>query len=163
MERWKPIPEFPNYEVSDYGGIRRATSGRLLMQNPNQSGLMCVGLVRGGKQFHRSVPKLVARAFLPTIGAAFNTPINKDGNRENNRVENLAWRPRWFATQYHQQFRYPYEHPIDRPIQDLKTGEVSENSFACAVRYGLLEKDVVQSILNRTYSWPTHQEFRVVE
>lgn len=163
MERWKPIREFPNYEVSDHGNIRRATSGRLLMQNPNQSGLMCVGLVREGKQFHRSVPRLVARAFLPTVSKQFDTPINLDGDRTNNHVDNLQWRPRWFAVLYHQQFRYPYEHPIDRPIQDLKTGEVSYNSFECATRYGLLERDVVQSILNRTYSWPTHQEFGVME
>jgi hypothetical protein len=46
---------------------------------------------------------------------------------------------------------------------DLKTGEISENSFDCAQRYGLLEQDLVLSILNRTYVWPTYQEFGIVE
>jgi hypothetical protein len=45
----------------------------------------------------------------------------------------------------------------------VKTREVCENSFECAKRYGLLEEDLVQSILNRTYAWPTYQEFRVLE
>ena len=74
-------------------------------------------------------------------------------------VENLAWRPRWFAIKYNQQFRHPYENPIMFQMVDLKTGEVSENSIECAQRYGLLEQDLVLSILNRTYVWPTYQEF----
>ena len=64
----------------------------------------------------------------------FDTPINLDGDRHNNRVENLTWRPRWFAIKYNQQFRHPYENPIPARIMDLKTGEVSENSFQCAQR-----------------------------
>jgi hypothetical protein len=45
----------------------------------------------------------------------------------------------------------------------LKTREVSENSLQCAQRYGLLEQDLVLSILNRTYVWPTYQEFGILE
>lgn len=162
MERWKPIKHFPLYSVSDEGQIRNDHTGRLLSLHENQYGLVCVGLFEDGKQHQRSVPLLVAHAFIPHPRGPFDTPINLDGNRWNNRADNLLWRPRWFAVRYNQQFRIPYAHHIEAPIEDMKTGEVSSDSFTCAIRYGLLEKDIVQSILNRTVTWPTYQEFRVI-
>lgn len=163
VETWKEIDRFPGYSVSDNGRIRTDKTGRILALNENQYGVVQVGLMRNGVQYHRSVPLLVAKAFLPKDSEPFDTPINLDGDRHNNHVANLAWRPRWFAIKYNQQFRYPYERPIESNIIDLKTGEVSENSFECAQRYGLLEQDLVLSIMNRTYVWPTYQEFGIVE
>jgi hypothetical protein len=163
VETWKEIDRFPGYSVSDNGRIRTDKTGRILALNENQYGVVQVGLMRNGIQFHRSVPLLVAKAFLPLDAEPFDTPINLDGDRHNNHVANLAWRPRWFAIKYNQQFRYPYEAPIESRIMDLKTGEISENSFECAQRYGLLEQDLVLSILNRTYVWPTYQEFGILE
>lgn len=163
MEEWEPIEFFPEYSVSSYGRVRSDKSGRILSLNKNQYGLVQVGLMRDGVQWHRSVPLLVAKAFLLPEAGPFDTPINLDGDRHNNNVDNLVWRPRWFAIRYNQQFRHPPIHHIDRPIEDLKTGEISENSRECAKRYGLLEGDLVLSILNRTYVWPTYQEFGVFE
>jgi hypothetical protein len=158
-ELWRPISHFPDYSVSDHGRIRADKSGRILSLNENQFGVLQVGLMKDGEQRHRSVPLLVARTFIESPSSPFDTPINLDGDRHNNRVDNLVWRPRWFAIKYNQQFRYPFEHSIMEAIIDLKTGELSENSFECAKRYGLLEQDLVYSILNRTYVWPTYQEF----
>jgi NUMOD4 motif len=163
MEHWKPIENFPGYSVSDYGRVRTDKTGRILVLSENQFGLLQVGMMRDGEQKHRSVPLLVAKAFLPPLTGPFDTPINLDGNRHNNHIDNLAWRPRWFAIKYNRQFRYPYENPILAPLEDLETGEVSANSFECATRYGLLEQDLVLSVLNRTYVWPTYQQFGVLE
>ena len=163
VETWRPVYLFPGYSVSDHGRVRTDKTGRILALNENQYGLVQVGLMRDGVQYHRSVPLLVAKAFIPRETGPFDTPINLDGDRHNNHVDNLAWRPRWFAIKYNQQFRRPYENPIFSKIMDLKTGEISENSFECARRYGLLEQDLVLSILNRTYVWPTYQEFGLVE
>lgn len=163
VEQWAPIEHFEGYSVSDHGRVRTDKSGRILALNENQYGLLQVGLMRDGEQRHRSVPLLVAKAFLPQPPGPFDTPINLDSDRHNNHIHNLAWRPRWFAIKYNQQFRHPYELPILAPVVDLKTGEVSENSFECAKKYGLLEQDLVLSILNRTYVWPTYQEFGLLE
>lgn len=162
-ERWKKIKGFPDYSVSDSGLVRHDKNQRILSQYENQFGVVCVGMMLDGVQRHRSLPLLVANAFLPRRRPPFDTPINLDGDRHNNNVENLDWRPRWFATKYNRQFRYPYENGINRPLEDLKTGERSSNSFECAKRYGLLEEDLVLSIMNRTVVWPTYQQFRVVE
>lgn len=163
MENWKRIRDFPKYSVSDHGRIRSEKTGRIMALSQNQYGVVCVGLMRDGQQYHRSVPKLVAEAFVPHPRGPFDTPINLNGDRWNNHVDNLMWRPRWFAVLYNRQFSYRYEYPITKPIQDIKTGEVYEHSGICAITNGLLEKDVVLSILNRTYAWPTYQEFRILE
>jgi hypothetical protein len=161
-EFWKQIEDFPGYSVSSYGRVRTDKSGRILVQSENQFGLLQVGMMRDGEQRHRSVPLLVAKAFIPNSLDAFDTPINLDGDRHNNRVDNLAWRPRWFAIRYNQQFKYPYEHSIIAPLEDIKTGEVSENSLECAKQYGLLEEEIVFAILNHSFVWPTYQEFRII-
>jgi len=161
-EIWEIIELFPNYAVSSRGRVQSLVTDRFIALNENQFGLLQVGLMRDGVQYHRSVPLLVAKAFIPPVGEAFDTPINLNGDRHDNRVENLAWRPRWFAIRYNQQFRHEYENPIKARIIDIASGEVSENSFECAKRYGLLEKDLVLSILNRTYVWPTYQQFGLV-
>lgn len=162
-EEWKLIKDFPKYSVSNYGRVRRDSTGRILAHTPNQYGVVCVGLMRDHRQYNRSVPRLVARTFIPRPLGAFDTPINLNGDRYNNYVDNLMWRPRWFAVQYNRQFHDPYPNPIDRSIRDKKTQEIFPNSFSCAIRFGILEKDVVLSILNRTYAWPTYQQFEIVE
>ena len=162
-EFWRTIENFPGYSVSSRGRIRTDKTGRILSLSENQFGLLQVGMMRDGVQYHRSVPLLVAKAFIPQPSGLFNTPINLDGDRHNNQVENLVWRPRWFAAKYNRQFRIPYENPILAPIVELETGEVSENSFECAKRYGLLEQDLVMSILNDTYVWTTFQKFGFLE
>ena len=166
-EQWALIEDFPDYSVSDHGRVRSNKTGRILVLTVNQFGLQQVGLRRDGRQWHRSVPLLVAKAFLPELPVRhkrpFDTPINLDGNRLNNHVSNLAWRPRWFAIMYNRQFQQPYENPILTPVVDLNSGEISDSSTDAAKRYGLLEKDLVLSILNRTYVWPTYQEFAIYE
>jgi hypothetical protein len=162
-ENWSEIEHFSKYSVSDLGRVRSNKSERILRLNQNQNGTVYVGLLRDGIQYHRSVPLLVAKAFLAVLSPIFDTPINRDGDRANNAAMNLLWRPRWFAIKYHQQFRYPYLYRIDLPLQDMKTGEISENSFECSKTYGILESDIIQSIFNRTFVWPTYQEFRIIE
>lgn len=162
-EEWIQIFRFPDYSVSNFGEVRSDKTGRSMALNETQWGLVQVGLMRDGVQYHRSVPLLVANAFLEPVGGPFDTPINLDGDRHNNSVDNLVWRPRWFAVKYNKQFRHRYHMSIESPIVDLKTGEVCSDSIECAKRYGLLEEDLVLSIMNRTYVWPTYQEFGLLK
>lgn len=163
MEEWVPIPEFPGYSIDTLGRVRKDSDGHLMAMKENQYGVVYVGLTRNYTQYQRSVARLVAKAFVKKPPGPFDTPINLNGDRYDNHVENLAWRPRWFAIKYNQQFRNRFHSPIERPIRDLKTGEVYADSFECAVRNGLLESDVVLSILNRTFTAFTYQQFGVVE
>jgi hypothetical protein len=97
IEIWKTIPEFPEYEASSLGRVRRATSGRLaragyiMKQRLNKhTGYLNTGLYKNGGSFDKAVHVLVASAFLgerPT-----NYVVNhKDGVKTNNRPENLEY------------------------------------------------------------------------
>lgn len=162
-ETWKTIKEFPKYAVSDAGRVLREDSGHVLAQTPNQYGVPSVGLMRADTQYRRSVPLLVASAFIQKGFGPFDTPINLNGDRFDNRVVNLLWRPRWFAVKYNRQFKEPYAYPINRTLVDLATGVEYDSSWDCATKHGLLEKDLVLSILNNTVTWPTYQTIMVVD
>lgn len=163
MEKWATIEDFPDYAVSSEGNIRNKNTGRIMRTSSNQYDVLMVGLMRDGKQHKRSVPLLVLNAFMPERSSNFDTPINLNGHRTDNRLENLVWRPRWYAVLYNRQFAEPYEHPIVTPIRDPATGRIFPNSFSVATHYGLLEKDIVLSILNRTVVWITYQRFELAE
>jgi hypothetical protein len=166
---WVPVRGFPGYSVSTSGRVRNDAypdGGRQLSVRVNQYGVPYVGMMRNGRQVVRSLPLLVASAFIPrptNFDAKFDTPINLDGDRTNCRVDNLAWRPLWFASEYYRQFESRYRNPINVPIRDVETGVEYPNSLAVACANGLLEQDVVLTILNNTITWPTFQKFVVVD
>jgi len=162
MEDWRTIPEFPRYSISDHGRVRNNDTGHMLKINANQRGVAIAGFMLDGVQYKRAIAVLVVDAFLRRPSdSPFQTPINLDGDRMNNRVTNLALRPRWFAIRYAKQFNYPRPR-IHRPIYDKKTNEMFANSFDAATTFGLLDSDVHDSVLHRTYVWPTYQEFLVL-
>jgi len=159
---WVPVEGFPGYSINPLGQVSKDSTGRLLVSRYNQYGVPYVGLMREWQQCSRSLPRLVARAFLPRPSDIFDTPIQIDGDRSNCRMDNLMWRPRWYAVQYNRQFDDRYDHPINSPVRAINERERFPNSLDAACRYGLLEREVVLSIRNRTLAWPTYQSFELV-
>ncbi len=160
---WKEIPEFPGYSISDEGHVRNDDTGRILVLTQNQHGVSQVGIMCEGTQYKRGVALLVASAFLHRPRSeAFDTPINLDGDRRNNHLSNLMWRPRWFAIKYHRQFHNDKRGFRD-PVVDAHTMEWFPSSWEAAIKFGLLDREIMLATLNRTYVWPTYQEFRLAE
>lgn len=160
MSEWRPISTFPNYSVSSEGFVRNEENGRRMALLVNQHGIVNVGLTKNFVQYKRSVAILVATAFdvKGRLNDSFNCPINLDGDRYNNRAANLVWRPRWFATKYFQQIEEA--HFVDPyPIEELNTREQFENPWDAALKYGLLQVEILLSITNRDCVWPTQQRF----
>jgi hypothetical protein len=98
MENWKAIEEFPAYEVSDMGRVRRALPGlntevgRILRLNLMASGYLYVNMQKDGREYGRRVNRLVAKAFVPN---PLNLPeVNHTGRKTNNRATMLEWRSR---------------------------------------------------------------------
>lgn len=164
MEVWFDIPAFPPYSVSTYGRVRNDKTDRVLALMVNREGIVHVGLRRDNKQHKRSVTVLVAKAFVSRpANEHFDTPINLDGDRTNNHINNLTWRPRWFAVDYFRQFLPGAPRGFMCPVEDEKTGEQFETSFDAAIKYGLLDREILIATLNRTFVWPTYQMFRPLE
>lgn len=149
MEEWKTIEEFPTYMVSSFGNIVNTHNNFMLTPSRNQHGVMQVGMMKNGIQCKRSLPKLVAEAFVPKPeNPRFNAVLHKDGQQTHNFASNLLWRPRPFIHMYNDQFRNPYHNRVNMELVNLNTGETFENSLEAAKHYGVLEKAVVHSILN---------------
>lgn len=95
---WRPIPGWPEYEVSAQGDVRRvqggrgAQSGRILRPWINAAtGYRQVSLWRHNQHHRMTVHRLVALGFHgePTIAGA--VVAHNDGNRLNNCWNNLRW------------------------------------------------------------------------
>lgn len=164
IDNWHPIQGFPGYSINPLGQVRRDANQRYLAPRFNKEGVPYVGLVRNWGQHNRSLPRLVAQTFIPQHNAIFDTPIQIDGDRTNCRMDNLMWRPRWYAVQYNRQFSTSrYDHPIEVPLRAVGDNQIFPDSLSAACTYGLLEREVVLSILNHTPAWPTYQYFELVE
>jgi hypothetical protein len=161
---------FPGYSVNPLGQVRNDASEWLLIPRFNQYGVPYVGLMRRddktNEQFTRSLPRLVALAFLdpPPETWTSPTPVQMDGDPQNCRADNLVWRPRWYAVHYKHQFKVErYNAPIEAPVRSLSDGNIFPDSLAAGCFYGLLEREVVLSVVKKTPTWPTYQFFELAE
>lgn len=160
-EIWRPINYFEKYDVSDLGRVRNARTHHVLRPYVNYNGHCHVGLVKGGRQLKRGVALLVAEEFLPPPQSKhFDTPINLDGDTTNNAAYNLAWRPRWFSYKYRRQSQKYFN---VGPVQDVETGLVYESPWVAAIRFGLIEEHIIDSIMYGDLIFPTRQRFIPLE
>lgn len=159
---WKPLQDFPNYVISSFGDIVNVTSGRWMSQSNTTQGVRKVGLIKGTRQYTRSVSVLVAETFVSGRDTLCDTPIRLDGDRTNNRADNLAWRPRWFAWEYAHQFSTINENAHIGPIRDIGSGKRYMDIYEAAIVNGLLFKDIRRSIVMGDPCFPTHQRFEMV-
>lgn len=159
MENWGSIVGFERYAVSDLGRVRNEDTGRILTVLTNHRDNHYVGLNKNGVQYRRSLPLLVANTFVNHPQPNFKALIHKDTNKDNNRADNLLWRPQWFAVKYWNQ-AHKGKIGSDTPVLELKQHELYPNTWEASLAFGLLESDLILSIVNRTFTWPTFQEFR---
>jgi len=88
MEEWRPIVDYPEYEVSNAGNVRR--NGRVLKPSSDSDGYLIVSPCKNNIQTTKKVHRLIAIAFIPNPN---NKPQIDHINRikTDNRVENLRW------------------------------------------------------------------------
>lgn len=101
--KWKTIPSFADYEVSEFGEVRRRTAtkrtyiGRLLSpMKKKQVGAfgdsyIYYNLHSNGQKKQRCAHQLVAEAFLGKKPQGAYGVLHKDGTRSNNHYSNLCW------------------------------------------------------------------------
>jgi hypothetical protein len=63
-EEWRRIPQFPAYEISSYGRVRRSSSGKVLRAWFVRNRYPCLSLRRAGRTIKVSVLRIFAAAFL---------------------------------------------------------------------------------------------------
>lgn len=87
---WKPIPGFLDYEVSEYGDVRRGPA-RLTPERTQGNGRKRFGLSKGGRLYRRKAHQLVALAFIGSPPFEGAEVCHKDGFHHNNHYSNLRW------------------------------------------------------------------------
>ncbi len=167
MDEWSIIPGFNGrYLISCRGEVYSKARDRVKKASVNSRGIHYVLMQQYRKPVQRSITLLVAQAFVPQILPTFDTPINLDGDRSNNHYWNIAWRPRWFAVKYVKQFVPPSNQikPIPRinsPLVETTTGEKFPHSMYAVRKYGILDRDIYNSVMDSVSVWPTYQRFRI--
>lgn len=89
MEIWKPLKDFPNYNVSSEGQIMNVKTQYILKPFVNEKGYEKVCLRKNNRQYTVSVHKIVAETFL---GEHAGMDVrHKNSDRSKNCVDNLEW------------------------------------------------------------------------
>jgi hypothetical protein len=163
MEEWKPLRDYDGYSVSDQGRVRSDKSNAVLAIGRTAQNRSFVKLMHQGRQKSRGLAFLVCEAFipLPNYRCDTPTPIHFNGDLRDCRVTNLAWRPRWFAQDHTRQFRF--EHKIKgailTPVIDVETRIVYDDIWDVVLEHGVLYRDVLVSIQERTWVYPLFRRF----
>ncbi|MGL5646715.1 MAG: NUMOD4 domain-containing protein [Clostridium sp.] len=96
-ETWKKVLEFPKYEVSNMGRIRKKSTKvkgeyKYLKNTVGAKGFLVIGLQGKDKRCVRTVHKIVAKAFISNPRR--NNFVNHiNGDIKDNSVNNLEWVP----------------------------------------------------------------------
>lgn len=95
-EIWKKIPEFENYEVSNFGNVKRTVfktknlQPKLLKFNLSNKGYYKVVLFKNNKRYENFVHRLVMKTFIGKCPDNFE--VNHiNAVRNDNRLENLEY------------------------------------------------------------------------
>ncbi len=159
IEEWRVVEEFPTYEVSSWGRIRRGAKFRKPMLNP-VSGYMevlfCVHYKKTMRRWHR----VVAVAF---IGIPAGKEVNhKDGNRTNNHLDNLEVVTRsennlhkfrvLGNTWDHHGIKNPAAKLSESEVMEIRSLRGTEDSISVANRFSIGRSAVYDVWRKRTWS-----------
>jgi hypothetical protein len=89
---WRTIPEYPVYEVSNYGQVKNTRTGRILRPSTLMQGYHRISLYNAQtkQKIQRPIHTLVARAFIGDRPQGLQC-CHLDGNKNNNSVKNLIY------------------------------------------------------------------------
>lgn len=93
MEIWKPIKNYPGYEVSNYGRIKsykKDPKGKIL-SGKSSKGYVGIDFRINGETKQELVHRIVLSTFSPIEGWEKLTVNHIDGDKTNNNLENLEW------------------------------------------------------------------------
>ena len=164
-EYWRNIPEFPNYDISNFGRVYNHKRQQVMAISFTQHKHAKITLTNHQHERHtRSVAQLVADAFVRQPNMLCDQIIVLDGDFSNVRADNLAWRPRWFAWKYTRQLKTDQpNHYKNLAVLNTMDNIVYESIVQAGMSEGLLFDDIWQSTYRRTEVFPHGIIFEIFE
>lgn len=163
QEIWKPIPGYPDYEVSDLGRVRSFKKSKvaLLKMQVDKDGYSRITLCADSKQSLRLVHQLVLLAFVGPCPDGREVCHGPDSDKANNRLDNLRYDTHLANMQELREttdpgFRKHTREDVREMLERLKAGNVSvyqlaeERQVSRNVIYSLLRRH--QAIVGLPYS-----------
>jgi HNH endonuclease len=96
MKIWKISINFPNYEISEDGGVRKIIGGRIIYRKPylSTTGRMMIVMRSKGIKKATHISRLVCEAFHGNAPTSTHQCAHNDGNPINDHYTNLRWATR---------------------------------------------------------------------
>lgn len=162
---WYTLPDFPDYEINQYGAIYNNRTGSLMRVSPTNHGHQKISLLgRDGIRHTRSVAVLVADAFVDRPSPMCDHVIVKDGNLSNVSASNLAWRPRGFSWEYTHQLKVQQPlHYCNLRVTNLMANVEYTSIVHAGMVEGLLFKDIWRSTYSGSHVYPYGHVFEISE
>lgn len=91
LEEWKSIPDFPDYEASSLGRIRRASCNYILKLSTHSEGYLIVTLMNRGKRHVETVHRIVCKTFHASTYFEGAHALHKNHNKTDCSRDNLYW------------------------------------------------------------------------
>jgi len=165
-EVWKPIPEFPRYQISNLGRVYNQERDIIMQTSHTNFGHVKITLrsEHYGIRYTRSVAQLVAEAFVEPPNIHCDQIVILDGNFDNLAFYNIMWRPRWFAWKYTRQLKMIQPmHYKNLPIVNVVTHDSYESVIDAGMTEGLLFNDIWRSTYAHSVVYPTGVGFEVIK
>lgn len=106
---WKNIKDFEIYQVSNLGNVRRYNKANeydkrikkytYLKFQTTKRGYLQVSLYKNGKQYRKTIHRLVAETFIPNYNN-YSQVNHINEIKSDNKVENLEWCDNWYNSHF---------------------------------------------------------------
>jgi hypothetical protein len=150
VEIWKPIPDWPMYQVSTLGRVK-GQRGQLIEAPCDHKGYPRVDFRNKGRRAQIRVHRLVLLAFIgrPPDG---HEAMHLNNNRSDNRVENLRWgtsRENWEQKVFEGRAAMKLTPGAVREIR----ARVSEKQTVLAREYGVHQSEISRIRSRQIWGW----------
>lgn len=165
-ELWKRIPDFPSYEISNFGRVHNLYLDTIMKTSKTIFGHVKISLVSDWDhmRYTRSVAQLVAEAFVEPPNDFCDHVVVLDGDFSNLSAENLAWRPNWFAWKYTRQLKIIQPvHYQNLVVKNVRTGDRYSSIITAGMVEGLLFDDIWRSTYTGDAIFPNGGIFEIVQ